>query len=47
MVDTTEMMGQQTGFCATNFTRHLKRNDNGDKNTYVKELWEEKKRKKI
>ena len=47
MADTKGIMGQQTGFCATNFTRNLKRNDNGDKNAYVKEFWEEKKHEKF
>ena len=46
IADTRGMMGQQTGYRATNFARNLKCNNNGDKYTYVKELRDPKKRKK-
>ena len=45
MADTRGMMGQQTGFRATNFARNLKCNNNGDKCAYIKELRAKKKHK--
>ena len=47
MADTRGMMGQQTGYRATNFARNLKCNNDGDKNAYIKELREKKKRKQF
>ena len=44
IADTRGMMGQQTGFRATNFARNLKSNSSGDDVAYLSELRAVKKR---
>ena len=39
------MLGKQTGNCAANFTKNMKSNSRGDKNTSIKDLCQDLRRK--
>ena len=46
LAETRGMLGKQTGHRAANFTKNMKSNSRGDKNTSIKDLCQDLRRKR-
>ena len=46
LAETRGMLGKQTGHRAANFTKNMKSNSRGDKNTSIKDLYQDLRRKR-